>query len=84
MKYNEISKKPTKLAEADDPENAAFYAPEEDAQNRQELGNTRKPTLTLRMVNRLKKMRATKAVEMSKKDDLLGVMYGIKPEADDI
>lgn len=79
MRYRDIQ-----LNEEETPVNDARYEPENDEFNRQELGNTRKPKLTLRMVNRLKKIRATKAVEMAKKDELLGVMYGIKPESDEL
>ena len=79
MRYRDIQ-----LNEEETPVNDARYEPENDSFTRQELGNTRKPKLTLRMINRLKKIRATKAVEMAKKDELLGVMYGIKPESDDV
>lgn len=39
-------------------------------------GDTRKPRLTLRAINKLKKIRAAKELEMAQKKELLGVMYG--------
>lgn len=45
-------------------------------------GDTRKPTLTLRAINKLKKIRAAKELEMAQKKELLGVMYG-QPAGDD-
>lgn len=49
-----------------------------------QLDDTRKPKLTLRMVNRLKKIRATKNLENTKKADLLNVMYGGSPGDDEM
>lgn len=75
MRYLEILKENARVP--DDQEDIGFYNPEEDAINKHNLDDTRKPTLTLRMVNRLKKIRSTKNLEMVKKQELLGIMYGI-------
>ena len=75
MRYLEILKENMRVA--DDQEDIGFYNPQEDAINKHSLGDTRKPTLTLRMVNRLKKIRSTKNLEMVKKQELLGIMYGL-------
>lgn len=89
MRYREIiseSVKP-KLNEDEDSvggQDDGRYNASEDEFNKAELGDTRKPKLTLRMVNRLKKIRATKKLEMAKKDELMGVMYAVKPESDSI
>ena len=45
------------------------------------LDDTRKPLLTLAILNRLKRMRALKKLEALKRQDLLSVMYAA-PEAD--
>jgi len=62
--------------------NEVFIDPNEDEIFKQHAGDIRKPTLTLRMLNKLKKIRATNDLEGIKKESLLGVMYGI-PEDDD-
>lgn len=59
----------------------AHYDPNEDKINNRSLGDTRKEKLTLRKVNRLKKMRALDRMENLKREDLLAVMYG-EPEGD--
>lgn len=56
-----------------------YYDPARDEINRRELGDTRKPKLTLRSLNRLKKMRALKQLEALKREDLLVIMYGESP-----
>lgn len=53
-----------------------FYDPAEDKINQRHLGDTRKPKLTLRHLNRLKKMRALKQLEALKREDVLTIMYG--------
>jgi hypothetical protein len=75
MRYLEILKESPQVP--DDQEEVGFYNPEEDAINGHKLGDTRKPSLTLRMINRLKKIRSTKNLEMIKKQELLGIMYGV-------
>lgn len=66
---------------AEDEIDTGYYDPAEDRFERRSLGDTRKPVLTLRKLNRLKKMRALHTLDDMKRQDLLGVMYGI-PEDD--
>jgi len=82
MRYLEIIKESSPRI-ADDQESASFYDPNQDAFNGQTLGDTRKPALTLKMINRLKKIRSTKNLEMIKKQELLGIMYGVGAGEDD-
>lgn len=59
-------------------ENSQDYSrqnPQNDTEETATLSDTRKPLLTLRMLNRLKKMRINKRKEMDDKRKLLGVMY---------
>jgi hypothetical protein len=58
-----------------------YYDPSQDNVTARKLGDTRRPSLTLRKLNRLKKMRAMRTLEKLKRQDLLAVMYG-QPEAD--
>lgn len=58
-----------------------FYDPARDEVNTRHLDDTRKPVLTLAILNRLKRMRALKKLEALKKQDLLGIMYAA-PEGD--
>jgi hypothetical protein len=60
----------------------AVYDPSKDKATARELGDTRKARVTLRKINRLKKMRALKQLEKLKRQDLLAVMYGT-PEGDE-
>lgn len=46
-----------------------------------QLGYTRRPKLTLRHLNRLKKVRATKKVDEIKRNQLLSIMYGLPDES---
>lgn len=74
-----------KLYEFVKPEEAmagGFYDPAADKQNRAERDDTRRARVTLKDLNRLKKMRAQRKLEALKRQDLLGVMYGI-PEEDE-
>lgn len=57
------------------PETYTRYEGENDEVMKKEIGD-RRPKLTLRMINRLKKIRSTKNLEMAKKQELLGIMYG--------
>lgn len=80
MRYMEITGK--KLVEAEavpdaNEQSGGFYDPEQDKVEGLTLDDTRKPKLTLRMVNRLKKIRSTRDLEMAKKQELLGIMYGL-------
>lgn len=58
-----------------------YYDAAEDKHNQRKLSDTRKPKLTLRKINRLKKMRALNQLENLKRQDLLAVMYAA-PEED--
>lgn len=72
-----------KLFELDDDQETAagYYDPNADKMNQAHLGDSRCRVLTLRDINKLKKMRAKDRMEAEKKKDLLGVMYGL-PEDD--
>ena len=61
-----------------------MYSPENDTLSKIDITDSRKPTLTLKDVNRLKKIRATKKLEMIKNTDLIGIMYGNGGEDSDI
>jgi hypothetical protein len=67
-----------KLNEFNDPQDVStgYYDPAADKLNKRELSDTRKPVLTLRHLNRLKKMRALRTLENMKREDLLAIMYG--------
>ena len=58
-----------------------YYDPARDEMQKRNLDDTRKPLLTLAILNRLKRMRALKKLEALKRQDLLSVMYAA-PEAD--
>lgn len=60
------------------PEN---YFPEDDKQNQTELNDTRRPRLTLRHLNKLRKIRELKKLEMAAHKDFVKVMYG-QPKGD--
>ena len=53
-----------------------YYDPAEDKVTKRELNDTRKPKLTLKHLNKLKKMRALRMLEKLKREDLLDIMYG--------
>lgn len=80
MRYREFAKlneSAPRMQDSTDDQSDSFYSPETDNLGAPNLGDTRKPKLTLKMINRLKKIRSTKNLEMVKKQGLLGVMYGI-------
>ncbi len=52
------------------------YDPSEDVLNVRHPDDTRKPKITLRDINRLKKIRAVRKLEQLKKQDFVHVMYG--------
>lgn len=62
----------------------AYYDPATDEANVHNIGDTRKPTLSLRHLNRLKRIRALRKLENLKRQDLLGIMYGIPDEGADM
>jgi len=76
MRYSEFSN------ESLDSLNEGFIDPNEDEFMKADPDDARKPKLTLSQLNKLKKIRATNDLESTKKESLLGVMYGI-PEEDD-
>ncbi len=84
MRYKDLIKEDVQKVEDDVEPSNNRYDPEQDKINHLSLEDTRKPKLTLRMINRLKKIRSTKNLEMAKKQELLGIMYGLQPEADDV
>jgi hypothetical protein len=58
-----------------------YTDPNDDVTRKAKLGQNRRPILTLRQVNKLKKIRATKKLEQMKRNELLSIMYGIpEPE----
>jgi hypothetical protein len=59
----------------------AFYDPSKDEFNKRHLDDTRKPVLTLAILNRLKRMRALRKLEALKREDLVAVMYAPAPDA---
>ena len=54
----------------------AFYAPEDDRLSTRKLSDTRKGDLTLKDLNRLKKLRALRKLEDAKRRDFCALMYG--------
>lgn len=63
-----------------DNQRSGHYDPSSDEYGMAELGDTRRPTLTLRHLNKLKKMRASRKLDMLRNRDLLKVMYGMSSE----
>ncbi len=59
----------------------AYYDPAKDRIGAREIGDTRKPKLTLMKINKLKKLRALRQLEALQRQDLLAIMYG-QPEED--
>jgi hypothetical protein len=65
-----------KLLEFDQAQVATgYYNPSQDSYNARHFDDTRKPVLTLAILNRLKLMRSLKKSEALKRQDLLGIMY---------
>lgn len=75
MRFTEFSK----LTEDDE---LGYYDPTQDNYDKLSLDKPRQQKVTLRTINRLKKMRLTKKVENAVKQELLGAMYA-QPEGDD-
>lgn len=73
MRLNEFSK----INEEGNP----HYDPSEDIGNRREYADTRKPKLTLRHINKLRKMREAKKLDMVEREKFWAVMYGNPPAA---
>jgi serine/threonine protein kinase HipA of HipAB toxin-antitoxin module len=55
---------------------ATYYEPSEDKYAIQQLDDTRRPRLTLKHLNRLKKMRAARDLENLVRRDILNMLYG--------
>lgn len=86
MRYREIVMEDLPQAPTgneDDQDYNGRFDPTQDSVQHLDLDDTRKPKLTLKMINRLKKIRSTKNLEMTKKQALLGIMYGIGQEDED-
>lgn len=80
MRYREyvkINEDAQRMESERDQDSNSRYSPENDSLSGPDIESTRKPRLTLKMINRLKKIRSTKNLEMAKKQDLLGIMYGL-------
>lgn len=54
---------------------AAYYSPELDTYGQAQLDDTRKPRLTLKHLNKLKKMRAARDIENLARRDTLQLLY---------
>ena len=59
----------------------AIYDPAADEVGVRNPGQTRRQKLTLKNLNRLKKIRALRKLENLKREDLLGIMYASPDEA---
>ena len=56
------------------------YFPEDDEANKTEMSDTRRPRLTLRHLNKLRKIQELKSLEMEAHDDFVRTMYGTPEE----
>lgn len=64
--------------------NDASYQPEDDALTRREVSDSRKPSLTLRMINRLKLIRGHKKAERAEHLKLISNLYKKKDDSEDL
>jgi hypothetical protein len=71
-----------KLTELDH-DSIGRYQPDQDNVDKKKMGDKRMPKLTLKMINRLKKIRASKSLETHNKKKILGVMYGVPAEGEE-
>ena len=55
---------------------AGYYDPADDRYNIQKPNDTRKPSITLFHLNKLKKMRLAKDLENLMRGDMLEILYG--------
>jgi hypothetical protein len=67
--------------DSEDDLDAGYYTPSDDQFNILTIKNTRSPHLTLRHLNRLKKMRAAKELENLIRADTLELMYSVPDES---
>ncbi len=65
-----------KLNEFDSPMPKGMYNPEDDKMSQATMDDTRKQRLTLKDLNRLKKLRAFRKLEALKAQDHLAMIYG--------
>lgn len=56
------------------------YFPEDDKMNQAEMGDTRRPRLTLRHLNKLRKIQELKRLEMEAHAGFVKTMYGTPAE----
>lgn len=59
-----------------------FYSPEDDKFTKREIGDTRKPKLTLEQLNKLRKYRELKKAEDIEHRKFLKVMYNTAGQED--
>jgi len=59
------------------------YFPEDDEGNKTEMSDTRRPRLTLRHLNKLRKIQELKALEMEAHADFVKTMYGTPAEGEE-
>ena len=57
-----------------------YYDPEEDKLNQARLSDTRRPRLTLRHLNKLRKVRELRKMEQAAHSDFVKDMYGASEE----
>jgi hypothetical protein len=58
---------------------AGRFTADDDQVEKTHFGDTRKPKITLKMLNKLKMIRAAKKLEIIQKQKVLSVMYGLPP-----
>ena len=56
------------------------YDPEDDKMNQASMSQTRRPRLTLRHINKLRKIQELKALEAGAHDEFVKTMYGTPEE----
>ena len=64
----------------DDSDDYGYYDASEDTYNQMDSKKVRQQKLTLRMLNRLKRIRKTRKLEQTLKREILGAMYGVPKE----
>lgn len=60
--------------------NPQFSDPSQDLIQQRQIHNSRKPTITLKALNKLKKMRAAKDLENLMRNDFMQIIYGMPAE----
>jgi len=59
------------------------YFPEDDEHNKAEMSDTRRPRLTLRHLNKLRKIQELKTLEQEAHGDFVRTMYGAPAEGEE-